>query len=101
MENTNNSPLQNSQGKDKQKRKKKIIELLFIKILSRRELATELGYPDMSFMVTQDVLELIESGMVQVVGKIKCSRSTEFVQGLTSNPELFIADNTNQLNLFK
>ena len=101
MVNTNNNPLQIRQRKDKQNQSKKIVDLLFEKLLSRRELATQLGYPDMSFMVTQDVFDLIELGRVQVVGTIKCSRSNEFVQGLTSNPNLFIAETTNQLNLFE
>jgi hypothetical protein len=38
-------------------------------------LATELGYTDQTFMVTQDIEDLRESGKVFEIGKKRCERS--------------------------
>jgi hypothetical protein len=51
-------------------------------------------------MVTQYIYDWIKEEKAQVIGLIKCSRSGRWVQKVTTNPELFISINVNQLNLF-
>jgi len=102
MKNINNNPLHKRQGKDtKREDAKRLFTLLFTKPVSRRMAATELGYTDQTFMVTQFIYDWIEQGKAQVIGVIKCSRSGRNVEMITTNPKLFISTNTNQLNLFQ
>ena len=62
--------------------------------------ATIIGFPHQTYMVTQLIYDWIEAGKAQVVGRIKCSCSSKFVEAVTTNPEYFIAKNDNQLKLF-
>lgn len=71
----------------------RLLEILYIKPMSRRMAATELGYTDQTYMVTQNILDLIAQGRAAIVGSIKCTRSNEFVQAVTSDPELFPKSN--------
>jgi hypothetical protein len=101
MEHNHRKALLNSKGKDTKKENvKKLFKALEKEPMSRRMAATELGFTDQTFMVTQNVYDWIEAGKAQVIGKIKCSRSGRWVQKVTTDPELFISINVNQLNLF-
>lgn len=79
---------------------KKLFEVFFNEPLSRRMAATKIGYTDQTYMVTQFVYDWIKQGKAQVIGVIKCNRSGRFVEAITTNPELFKANNNNQLSLF-
>ncbi len=101
MENQNNS--QNSftgeHGKNtKLEYAKALYRLLFRESLSRRMAATELGYIDQTYMVTQFIYDWIKEGKAAVVGQILCERSGRMVEAITTNPELF--PKSNQLVLF-
>ena len=74
----------------KEKREKQIRVILHARPITRRMAATELGYPDQTFMVTQNIFDLIVSGRAQVVGKMRCERSGHFAEAITSNPKHFI-----------
>jgi len=89
------------QGKDtKEQFKKELFKALYKEPLSRRMVATKLGFPDQSFMVTQYVYDWIKKNKkAQVIGRLKCKRSGRRVQFVTTNPELF--EESNQLNLFE
>ena len=63
--------------------------------------ATYLGYPDQTYMVTQNVIDWIKCGRAQVVGRIRCKRSQRFVEAITTNPEYFKSDNDNDLITFE
>ena len=80
---------------------KKVHEALHVPPISRRQLATKLGYPDQTFMVTQAVYDLIRLGKVQNIGKIRCSRTNVLVEGITSDQTYFKSENDYQLNLFE
>ena len=88
---------------DKVNTKKRIIELLKEKPMTRRMLATELGYPDQTFMVTQDIEDLRELGKVFEIGKKRCKRSKpdkdNIAMYLTSDPNKRICEPSNQLSL--
>jgi hypothetical protein len=62
--------------------------------------ATELGYTDQTYMVTQFIYDWIKQGKAMVIGVIKCNRSGRIVEAVTTNPELFPKSNNNQLTLF-
>lgn len=79
---------------------KELYNLLYNKPLSRRMVATELGYTDQTYMVTQLIYDWIKQGKAKVIGAIKCSRSGRFVEAVTTNPELFPKSNNNQLSMF-
>lgn len=101
MENHINS--QNSfgdgQGKNtKLEYAKTLYRLLFRKSLSRRMAATELGYIDQTYMVTQIIYDWIKEGKAAVVGQILCERSGRMVEAITTNPDLF--PKSNQLKMF-
>lgn len=101
MENNSYNPNHKRQDKDTNKpTAKQLVDVLYEKPISRRMAATLLGFPDQTYMVTQDVKDLIKAGHIQAVKKVKCERSGKFVQGITSNPEFFITVVNNQLNLF-
>lgn len=98
MENQNNSP-QNSHGQDnKIIDAKKLYSILYNRPMSRRMSATELGYTDQTYMVTQIISDWLKSGQAHVIGRVKCERSQRFVEGVTTNPDLF--PKSNQLKLF-
>jgi Rod binding domain-containing protein len=77
---------------------KKLYKLLYNKPLSRRMAATELGFTDQTYMVTQLVSDWIKQGKAMVIGVIKCSRSGRFVQAVTTNADFF--PQSNQLKMF-
>lgn len=79
---------------------KELYDLLYNKPLSRRMVATELGYTDQTYMVTQFIYDWIKQGKAMVIGGIKCSRSGRIVEAVTTNPELFAKSDNNQLTLF-
>ncbi|WP_310991942.1 hypothetical protein [Aequorivita marina] len=80
---------------------KQLYKILYKKPISRRMAATYLGYPDMTFMVTQDVIDMIESGTAQVVGQIRCTRSKRLVEAVTTNPKYFKSRFNNKLQTFE
>jgi len=88
------------QGKDSKDYAKKLFKALYLKPISRRMAATKIGYPDQTFMVTQFIYDWIEEGRAQVIGVIKCERSGEFVQAVTTNPNFFKSIKNNQLKMF-
>ena len=100
MDNHINS--QNSFGGEQGKFNKKEDTLSLYKTLwqpkSRRMAATEIGYEDQTYMVTQRVSDWIKEGKAAVIGRIRCSRSKRWVQSVTTNPDLFPIDP--QLSLF-
>lgn len=101
MESINNNPLHKRQGEDtKSEYAKKLYYALYKKPISRRMAATEIGYPDQTYMATQLIYDWIKEGRAQVVGAIRCSRSGRFVEAVTTNPELFKSSDQNQLSLF-
>ena len=105
MDNPLHNPQQsfgNENSKDtKEKRAKRLQKILFKKPISRRMAATLLGYPDQTYMVTQNVSDWIKNGHAQVVGHIKCERSKRFVEAVTTNPEYFRKKNDNREILWK
>lgn len=91
-----------NEPKDKKKREAKLLRaILFKKPISRRMAATALGHPDLTYMVTQDVSDMLKSGRAQVVGRIKCERSKRFVEAVTTNPEYFKSRFNNDLKTFE
>jgi hypothetical protein len=104
MENNQRTALKSfekGQGKDTKKHyTNKLYKAFYKEPLSRRMGATKIGFTDQTYMVTQLVLDWIKQGKAEVIGVIKCSRSGRKVQKITTNPDLFISKNTNQLNLF-
>lgn len=95
------NPNGNGKGKyTKNDYTKELYDLLYKKPLSRRMVATELGYIDQTYMVTQYISDWIKQGKAMVVGVIKCSRSGRNVEAVTTNPELFPKPNNNQLTMF-
>jgi glycine/serine hydroxymethyltransferase len=101
MEHNHRKALLNSKGKDTQKEiVKKLFKALEKEPMSRRMAATAIGLTDQTYMVTQYIYDWIKEEKAQVIGLIKCSRSGRWVQKVTTNPELFISVNVNQLNLF-
>src|SRR5690554_2426275 len=97
-----NVSLTERQAQDtKEKREKQLCKILFARPITRRMAATALGYPDQTFMVTQPIFDLIKSGQVQVVGKMKCERSPRIVEAITSNPEYFRKKDDNREILWK
>ena len=82
------------QGKDTKKDyTKELYNLLYNKPSSRRMVATELGFTDQTYMVTQCISDWIKQGKAMVIGSIKCSRSGRFVEAVTTNPKLFSKSN--------
>ena len=76
---------------------KDLYQLLYKKPLSRRMAATQLGFNDQTYMVTQFIVDWIKQGKAAVVGKIKCSRSNRSVGAVTTNPNLFPKSNQYKL----
>jgi len=100
--NTNSlNPNGNGQGKyTKNDYTKELYDLLYKKPLSRRMVATELGFTDQTYMVTQYIFDWIKNGKAMVIGVIKCTRSGRKVEAITTNPELFPKSKNNQLKMF-
>jgi hypothetical protein len=74
-------PLHKRQGKDTQKEYvKKLFKALEKELMSRRMAATELGFTDQTFTVTQYIYDWIKEEKAQVIIRIKCSRSGRWVQ---------------------
>ena len=67
---------------------RELFKLLKQRPMSRRMAATELGFKDQSYMVTQLFFDWIKQGRAYVVGSIICERSGRKVQGVTTNKEL-------------
>jgi hypothetical protein len=100
MANTNNNPSDKRQSKDtKRDDAKRLFNTLYSQPLSRRMAATQLGFPDQTYMVTQIIYDWLRQGRAQVIGAIKCNRSGRMVEAITTNPDLF--NKSNQLNLFE
>lgn len=78
-----------------------LYKLFFTKPMSRRMAVTELGKPDQTYTITNQVNEWITNGRAQIVKISKCERSGRFVEFITTNPELFVLPETNQLDLFE
>lgn len=102
MKNINNSPNffhDKRQGQDTKKEyAKKLYEALYNQPLSRRMAATEIGFIDQTYMVTQLIYDWIKQGKAQVIGVVRCARSGRLVEGISTNPDLF--EKSNQLELF-
>ena len=100
--NTNSlNPNGNGKGKyTKNDYTKELYDLLYSKPYSRRMVATELGFPDQTYMVTQFIFDWIKNGKAKVIGVIKCSRSGRKVEAITTNPKLFAKSDNNQLTMF-
>lgn len=102
MRNINNNPLHKRQSKDKKREyAKRLFATLYKQPLSRRMAATQIGFPDQTYMVTQFIYDWIEQGKAQVIGSIKCKRSNRVVEAITTNPELFRTESNNQLKMFE
>lgn len=108
MRKNNSQSLKNAFSKSKQqaqytkeKREKQLCKILFERPITRRMAATQMGYPDQTFMVTQLMFDLIKSGKVQVVGQMRCERSTKIAEAVTSNPEYFRKKDDNRVILWK
>lgn len=87
------------QGKNTKKSyTKELFNLLYEEPLSRRMVATKLGFTDQTYMVTPYILKWIKQGKADVIGFIKCNRSGRIVQAISTNPDLF--PKSNQLKLF-
>lgn len=90
---------ENGQSKNKQNNHvKQLYKVLFNSSLSRRMAATEIGFTDQTYMVTQKISDWIKQDKAAVIGRIKCSRSGRFVERVTTNPDLF--PKSNQLKMF-
>ena len=101
MESINYNPSYKSQYKDTKKEiAKDLFEALFNKPLSRRMAATEIGFTDQTYMVTQFIYDWIKQGKAQVIGVIRCSRSGRLVESISTNPDFFEVDNCKQGVLF-
>ena|SRR5690554_6076519 len=85
----------------KEKREKQLCKILFARPITRRMAATQMGYPDQTFMVTQLMFDLIKDGKAQVVGQMRCERSTKIAEAVTSNPEYFRKKDDNRVILWK
>ena len=86
-------------GKDTKKDfSKQLFDLLHDLPMSRRMSATELGFPDQTYMVTQNVIDWLKNGKAVVVWKNKCTRSGRIVEFTSTNPMFFPI--SIQLNLF-
>ena len=96
-----NNPRNKQAQSTKNKDAKRLYDTLFSRPKSRRMAATDIGYTDQTYMVTQQILDWIEDGTAQVVGVIKCSRSKRIVQAVTTNPNHFVKPNYIQGKLFK
>lgn len=96
-----NSPSFDEGGKNKKRNvEKELFKLLFKRPISRRMAATELGFPDQTFMVTDTIKNWLNYGKAEIVGTIKCKRSGKFVQAVSTNPKLFRKSSYNQSKLF-
>ncbi|MRI02099.1 hypothetical protein GH721_16260 [Kriegella sp. EG-1] len=85
-----NSSSGDERGKNTKKEyAKKLYSLLHKEPMSRRMAATQLGFADQTYMVTQIIFDWIKEGRAEVVGSIKCKRSNRFVEAITTNSELF------------
>ena len=81
--------------------KKQLQRVLFIRPMSRRMGAFAIGHGDKTYMVTQPIFDMIKDGSAQVVGRIKCERSTHYVDAISTNPELFKSRFNNDLETFE
>lgn len=87
--NQSNSPKRNNGQGTKKENGKQLFEVLKTP-QSRRMAATELGYTDQTYMVTNPVKRWLNDGRAQIIGVIKCARSGRFVQKVTTNRDLFL-----------
>lgn len=96
--NQKNSPDNKRRSKDTKKNITKSLFQVLKTPMSRRMAVTELGYPDLTYLVTQEVNDFIRQGRAECIGVIKCTRSGRFVQKITTNPKYF--KRSNQPDLF-
>lgn len=80
---------------------KQLHTILFKRPISRRMAATALGYTDQTYMVTQLIIDMIKDGRAQVVGRIKCERSNNFVEAISTDPKHFKSRFNNDLKTFE
>ena len=80
---------------------RQLYKTLFQKPMSRRMAVTELGKPDQTYTITNQVNEWLKNGRAQIIKIAKCERSGRFVEFITTNPELFVFPKTNQFDLFE
>ena len=100
MENTINTPKSDTTKKSKAKHNsKELFNLLHTKPMSRRMAATLIGFPDQTYMVTNQIYQWLNQGRACVIGVIKCSRSGRMVQSISTNPINF--PKSDQLSLFE
>ena len=85
-----NNPCNTQSQGTKKEYTNELFNVLLREPISRRMAATEIGFPDQTYMVTQLIYDWINQGKAQVVGKIKCDRSKRFVQAVTTNPDFFV-----------
>lgn len=101
MEDNHRTAPHKRQGKDTQKSDaERLFDTLYSKPISRRMAATGLGYLDQTYMVTQLINDWIKEGKAQVTGKVRCTRSRRYVQGVTTNPQNFTKSVQTQFTLF-
>jgi hypothetical protein len=99
--NTSNNAFQHKrQVQDSKKDAEILFKALYLKPISRRMAATKIGYPDQTFMVTQLIIRLVKNRKGASNRKNKMYPFRTFCSRVTTNPDLFISHNTNQLNLF-
>ena len=98
MENQNNNPNKRHHQDKKKNQAKKLYSILYNRPISRRMAATQLGFTDQTYMVTQIIIDWLAQGKAAVVGKVKCSRSNQYVEAVSTNPNLF--PKSNQLKMF-
>ena len=90
--NSLNNSFEREQGKNKKKEDTKRLYEALMNPQSRRMAATNIGYEDLTYMVTQRIYDWIKQGKAAVIGRIKCARSNRWVQSVTTNPALFPID---------
>ena len=86
--------------KEKQNLTRKVFNIFFKKPVSRRMAVTEAGKPDQTYAITNQVNQWLIDGKAQIVRTERYERSGKIVQFITTNPDEFIIQKTNQLDLF-
>ena len=75
---------------------KELFSIFYNKPMSRRMAVTELGKPDQTYVITNQVYKLLKTGKAQVIKIARCERSGRLVQFITTNPKNFIEPDTSQ-----
>ena len=95
--------MESSDNSEKKKRDltKKLFSLLKIEPSSRRMAVTLLGFPDQTYLITNQIFEWLINGKAQIVGKFKCKRSGRLVQFITTDENLFSEDTQFKIEFLK